>query len=240
MYDTGLTAGMFAGNAMIWIIMGAITILSLVVSTMLNKRFEKYSNVPLPSGLTGAEVAQRMLDHFGITNVTVGHVGGMLTDHYDPVRRVLNLSDAVYGSNSIAAAAVAAHECGHAVQHAKGYGPLRLRSKLVPAVNFASRSVQWVLLAGVLLINVFPALIWAGIGLFAVTTLFSVVTLPVEINASQRAIRWLDHAGIAAAGTLPMAKDALKWAAYTYVIAALGSIATLFYYVAIALGGRRR
>jgi len=224
---------------MIYIISIVIMALSWLVQKMLTSRFEKYSRVPVTGRLTGAEVARKMLAENGVNDVTVGSISGQLTDHYNPSTKIVNLSESVYGSNSIAAAAVAAHECGHALQHARGYAPLRLRSALVPVVNFASKAVTWVLLAGILLIQVFPSLIWFGIALFAMTTLFSLVTLPVEINASRRAIAWLDHAGIADAETKPMAVDALKWAAYTYVIAALGSLATLFYYVSIALGGRR-
>ncbi|MCR5003937.1 MAG: zinc metallopeptidase, partial [Bacteroidales bacterium] len=171
--------------------------------------------------------------------VRITHVEGSLTDHYNPVNKTLNLSDSVYSSASIAAAAVAAHECGHALQHAKGYLPLQLRSALVPAVNFASQAVTWVILAGLLMIKLFPNLIWIGIGLYAVTTLFSFVTLPVEINASSRALKWLKSSGITQGETSVMAFDALKWAAYTYVIAALGSLATLLYYIMIASGSRR-
>lgn len=212
---------------------------SFLVQTVLQSKFRKYSKVPLGVGMTGADVARMMLSQNGIYDVTVGSVRGQLTDHYNPATKVVNLSEGVYASNSIAAAAVAAHECGHAVQHAVGYGPLRLRTALVPIVNFANSAVTWVLLLGIILLDTFPSLIWIGIGLFALTTLFSLVTLPVEINASRRAIAWLDTAGITDYETRPMAVDALKWAAYTYVIAALGSLATLFYYVAIALGGRR-
>ena len=164
----------------------------------------------------------------------VSCIPGALTDHYNPQTRTVNLSEAVYNSSSVAAAAVAAHECGHVVQHANGYAPLRLRTALVPVVSFANNVVQWVLLAGVLLINVFPALLWIGIALFAMSTLFSVVTLPVEVNASSRAVNWLEASGIVNYETRPMAVDALKWAAYTYVIAAIGSIATLLYYIGLA------
>jgi Zn-dependent membrane protease YugP len=209
-------------------------VLSFIVQHMLQSRFNKYSQVGLPNGMSGAEVAQKMLRDHGIYDVKVVPTNGMLTDHFNPQTKTVALSEAVYGSRSVAAAAVAAHECGHAVQHAMGYAPLRLRSALVPAVNFASRYVQWVLLAGVLMINRFPGLLWFGIMLFAVTTLFSIVTLPVEINASSRAISWLNQAGITDSNTRPMAIDALKWAAYTYVIAALGSLATLFYYISFA------
>jgi Zn-dependent membrane protease YugP len=209
-------------------------VFSFIVQHMLQSRFNKYSQVGLPNGMSGAEVAQKMLRDHGIYDVKVVPTNGMLTDHFNPQTKTVALSEAVYGSRSVAAAAVAAHECGHAVQHAMGYAPLRLRSALVPAVNFASRYVQWVLLAGVLMINRFPGLLWFGIMLFAVTTLFSIVTLPVEINASSRAISWLNQAGITDSNTRPMAIDALKWAAYTYVIAALGSLATLFYYIGLA------
>ena len=165
-------------------------------------------------------------------------MNGQLTDHYNPANKTINLSDSVYAQRNIAAAAVAAHETGHCIQHAKGYAPLKLRSAMVPVVSFANNTVQWVLLAGVIFINMFPGLIWIGIAMFAITTVFSLVTLPVEIDASRRAIAWLENSGLATYETLPMAKDALKWAAYTYVIAALGSIATLFYYIGIA-GNRR-
>ena len=218
----------------IWTIVILTMVLSFIVQHMLQSRFNKYSQVGLPNGMSGAEVAQKMLRDHGIYDVKVVPTNGMLTDHFNPQTKTVALSEAVYGSRSVAAAAVAAHECGHAVQHAMGYAPLRLRSALVPAVNFASRYVQWVLLAGVLLINSFPGLLWFGIMLFAVTTLFSIVTLPVEINASSRAISWLNQAGITDSNTRPMAIDALKWAAYTYVIAALGSLATLFYYIGFA------
>lgn len=218
----------------IWIIMIIIMALSFIVQQMLQSRFHKYSQVGLPNGMSGAEIAQKMLHDHGIYDVKVVPTRGMLTDHFNPQTKTVALSESVYASRSVAAAAVAAHECGHAVQHALGYAPLKMRSALVPVVNFASNIVQWVLLAGVLLINVFPGLIWFGIILFATTTLFSFITLPVEINASSRAVSWLTQTGITDAQTRPMAIDALKWAAYTYVIAALGSLATLLYYVGIA------
>lgn len=210
----------------------AVMLLSFLVQQMLQRRFAKYSQVSAP--MSGKEIAEKMLRDNGIYDVTVCSIPGQLTDHYDPSKKVINLSESVYSQRSIAAAAVAAHETGHAVQHAKGYAPLKLRSALVPVVNFASNTVQWVLLAGVLLVNIFPALLWLGIALFALTTLFSLVTLPVEINASERAVGWLENSHMATYETLPMARDALKWAAYTYVVAALGSLATLFYYIGIA------
>ena len=218
----------------IWIIMIAIMVVSVIVQQMLQSRFNKYSQVGLPNGMSGAEVAQKMLRDHGIYDVKVVPTRGMLTDHFNPETKTVALSEGVYASRSVAAAAVAAHECGHAVQHAIGYAPVRMRSALVPAVSFASNIVQWVLLAGVIFINIFPNLIWIGIGLFALTTIFSFVTLPVEINASSRAITWLTQAGITDGQTRPMAIDALKWAAYTYVVAALGSLATLLYYIGMA------
>ncbi len=218
----------------IWFIMILIMAVSFIVQQMLQSRFSKYSQVGLPNGMTGAEVAQKMLHDHGIYDVQVVPTRGMLTDHFNPQTKTVALSEGVYASRSVAAAAVAAHECGHAVQHAMGYAPLKMRSALVPVVNFASNIVQWVLLAGVLLINVFPGLLWFGIILFATTTLFSFITLPVEINASSRAISWLTQTGITDGQTRPMAIDALKWAAYTYVVAALGSLATLLYYIGLA------
>lgn len=211
-----------------------IMVLSLIVQQTLQSRFKKYSKIASPSGLTGAQVAEKMLRDHGITDVKVVSVKGQLTDHYNPTNKTVNLSEGVYGVRSIAAAAVAAHECGHVVQHATGYAPLKMRSALVPIVNFASNIVSWVILAGLLLINAFPGLLWFGIALFAVTTLFSFITLPVEINASQRAVAWLESAGITNYETREYAEDALKWAAYTYVIAAISSLATLLYYIMIA------
>ena len=211
-----------------------VMVLSFIVQQMLQSRFEKYSKVSLSNGMSGAEVALKMLHDNGIYDVKVVPTRGMLTDNYNPTTKTLSLSESVYGNRNVAAAAVAAHECGHAIQHAKGYAPLRLRSALVPVVSFASSIVQWVLLAGVIMINTFPSLLWIGIGLFAMTTLFSIITLPVEINASERAVQWLSDARITDTVTTPMAQDALKWAAYTYVIAAVGSLATLLYYIGIA------
>lgn len=219
---------------MIWLIFIAVMLLSWLIQTTLQSRFNKYSRVPSPHGLTGADIARLMLRQNGISDVTVQSVRGRLTDHFNPQDKTINLSESVYGSASIAACAVAAHETGHAIQHAQGYAPLRLRSALVPVVTFANNTVQWVLLLGIILLDRFPELLWCGIALFAMTTLFSFITLPVEINASQRAVQWLDGAGIVDERTRPMAADALKWAAYTYVVAALGSLATLFYYISIA------
>ena len=227
---------MISSTTLIWIVMGAVMLLSLLVQNRLNSRFAKYSEEPL--NVSGAEVAQRMLSSNGIRDVQITCIEGKLTDHYNPETRTVNLSRDVYYGKSVAAAAVAAHECGHVLQHATGFAPLKMRSALVPVVTFSNNIVSWVLLAGVLLINVFPQLRWAGIILFALTTLFSIVTLPVEINASARAVRWLEDTGIVTYETKDMAVDALKWAAYTYVIAAIGSLATLLYYLSLA--SRRR
>ena len=218
----------------IWVIMIIVMVLSYIIQLTLNSKFDTYSRIPGPHGLTGADVARLMLRQNGINDVTVQSVAGKLTDHFNPQDMTINLSEGVYNSTSVAAFAVAAHETGHAIQHATGYAPLRLRSALIPVVTFANNTVQWVLLLGVIMINVFPSLLWIGIGLFAMTTLFSLVTLPVEINASQRAIAWLAGSGVVDDNTKPYAVDALKWAAYTYVIAAIGSLATLFYYIGIA------
>ena len=210
----------------------AVMVLSMIIQSLLKSRFAKYSEVPV--GITGAEVANRMLLSHGIRDVKIVSIQGKLTDHYDPTTKTVNLSEEVYYGKSVAAAAVAAHECGHVVQHATGYAWLRMRSAMVPVVSFASNIVSWVLLAGVVLINIFPQLIWIGIGLFALSTLFSFITLPVEINASARAAKWLEGAGIVGYETRPMAVDALRWAAYTYVIGAIGSLATLLYYISMA------
>ena len=218
-----------------YLIIILVMIASFIIQKVLQSRFDKYSRISSPHGLTGADVARMMLEQNGIFDVTVQSVSGKLTDHYNPQDKTVNLSDAVFSQASIAACAVAAHETGHAIQHAKGYGPLKLRSAVIPVVTFANNTVQWVLLAGIILMNLLgPSLLWLGIILFAMTTLFSIITLPVEINASQRAVTWLQGAGIVDSTTRPMAVDALKWAAYTYIIAAIGSLATLFYYIGIA------
>ena len=215
-----------------------IALLSWGVSALLNHRFKQYSKVYLP--LTGREVAEKMLRDNGIYDVTVTCTSGHLTDHYDPRSKTVNLSDSVYNSNSVAAAAVAAHECGQALQHAHAYSPLAMRSALVPAVNFASKWVTWVLLAGILLINSLgTTLLLVGIILYALTTLFTFVTLPVEINASRRAILWLEQAGITDRQTTPMASSALRSAAYTYIVSALASLGTLVYYIWIFLASCR-
>ena len=224
---------------MYWILFIGIALISYLVQSNLQSKFDKYSRMALSNGMTGREIAEKMLRDNGIYDVKVTSTPGMLTDHYNPTNKTVNLSEGVYNTCSVAAAAVAAHECGHAVQHARAYSFLTMRSKLVPVVSFASQWMQWVLLAGILTLQVFPQLMLFGIILFALTTLFSFVTLPVEINASQRALAWLESAGITNVNTHDKAKDALKWAAYTYVVAALSSLATLVYYILIFLGGRR-
>ena len=228
---------------MYWIIFIVFMVLSLIVSRTLNKRIEQYSKIPLSSGLTGKEVAEKMLRDNGIYDVNVTCIQGKLTDHYNPQDKTVNLSQGVYTSNSIAAAAVAAHECGHAVQHATAYRWLTMRSNMVPMVQFGSKWSQWILLAGILILT-FSSLIgqWVlivGIALFALTTLFSIITLPVEYNASERAVAWLDNTGITSGQETAKAKDALKWAARTYLIAALSSLATLLYYLSLVMGNRR-
>ena len=225
------------------IIFVVLMIASFIIQKTLTSRIEKYSKIQLSSGLSGKEVAEKMLRDNGIYDVQVTCTGGYLTDHYDPTKKTVNLSQGVFEGRNISSAAVAAHECGHAVQHATAYRWLTMRSKLVPAVQFGSQFSQWILLAGVLLLS-FSSFIgqWVllvGIVLFALTTLFSIITLPVEYNASDRAVEWLDSHAITTGEETAMAKDALKWAARTYLIAALSSLATLLYYVIIFLGGRR-
>ena len=225
--------------APIWIIFGIFMLLSWLISAQLKSKFKKYSKVPINYNLTGKEVAEKMLRENGILDITVVSTPGQLSDHYNPVNKTVNLSPEVYNSSNVAAAAVAAHECGHAVQHATAYSFLQLRSSLVPVVSFSSKWVQWILLGGILMINTFPSLLLIGIILFGITTIFSFITLPVEIDASRRAVIWLNTSGITNAQTHDNAVDALKWAAYTYVVAALGSLATLLYYIMIFTGSRR-
>ena len=213
-------------------------LISWLVSMRLKSKFKQYSEIAFRGNMTGAQVAAKMLGDNNITDVKIVSVEGQLTDHYNPIEKTVNLSPEVYNGRSVAAAAVAAHECGHAVQHAHAYMWLGMRSKLVPAVSFASRYMQWILLAGVLTITVFPYLLLFGIVMFTATTIFSFITLPVEFDASNRALAWLDSSGITSSQEHEMAKDALKWAAMTYVVAALSSLATLVYYISIFL--RRR
>ncbi len=222
-----------------WILFIGIAILSYVVQARLQSKFKKYSKMPLPNGMTGRDVAMKMLRENGINDVKVTSTSGTLTDHYNPTNKTVNLSDGVYNSCSIAAAAVAAHECGHAVQHARAYAPLKMRSALVPVVQFASSIMSWILLAGIIMVQTFPQLLLIGICLFATTTLFSLITLPVEIDASRRALAWLSNTGITNSYNHRQATDALKSAAYTYVVAALSSLATLVYYIMIYMGRSR-
>jgi len=222
-----------------YLIFGVFMLISWFVSSQLKSRFAKYSKTPLRSGLTGREVAERMLRENGVYDVKVVSVRGQLSDHYNPANKTVNLSEGVYHSASVAAAAVAAHECGHAVQHASAYKFLEMRSALVPIVSFSSNVIQWVLLLGIIMIKTFPALLLVGIGLFALTTLFAFITLPVEYDASRRALVWLNSSGLTYDREHEEAKDALKWAARTYVVGAIASLATLLYYIMIFLGSRR-
>jgi Zn-dependent membrane protease YugP len=207
--------------------------ISMLVSLTLRSKFASYSKTPLASGLSGKEIAEKMLRENGIYDVQVTSVPGSLTDHYNPLDKTVNLSTDVYNGRNIAAAAVAAHECGHAVQHATAYQWLMLRSRLVPIVQFSSMAVQWVLIGGILLLKVFPALLLIGIGLFLITTIFSVITLPVEFDASKRALAWLNQTNVARGAENSQARDALKWAAMTYVVAAVAAIVTLLQYILI-------
>jgi Zn-dependent membrane protease YugP len=213
-------------------------LVGMLVSWQLKSRFQKYSKTPLANGLSGAEIAQRMLRENGINDVRVVSVAGQLTDHYNPANKTVNLSEPVYNGRNAAAAAVAAHECGHAVQHATAYRWLTMRSKLVPAVQLSSTVMPWVIMGGIFMVNTFPQLLLAGIVLFAMTTLFSFITLPVEYDASNRALAWIKNNGIVTTSEYAMSADALKWAARTYVISAIGSLATLLYYLSIYMGRR--
>lgn len=224
---------------MYWLLFGGIALVSFLVQWNLKNKFEKYGKVLLPNRMTGKDIAIKMLHDNGIYDVRVISTPGQLTDHYNPVNKTVNLSENVYNDCSVAAAAVAAHECGHALQHATAYAPLKMRSSLVPVVSFASSWMQWVLLIGIFTIEIFPQIMLGGIILFAMTTLFAFITLPVEINASMRAVSWLKNAGITTYETQPMVSEALRSAAYTYVAAALGSLATLVYYILMFLGRSR-
>ena len=225
--------------AMYWVLFIVIAILSHSVQINLDRKFKKYSQIPTRDGSSGREVAQRMLADHGLTDVRITCVEGQLSDHYNPETNTVNLSKDVYYGRTMMAAAVAAHECGHAVQHAKNYAPVQMRSALVPVVQFSSQIVTFVLLAGILVVQTFPALMLAGIVLFALTTLFSFVTLPVEVDASSRALAWLKHTSGNDSNTMTAAQDALKAAAYTYVVAAVSSLGTLVYYIMIFLSRRR-
>jgi Zn-dependent membrane protease YugP len=225
-----------------WILFISIAVASWLVQYNLKSKFKKYSKIPLDNGLTGRDVAEKMLRDSGINDVKVVATNGTLTDNYNPLNRTISLSEAIYHGNNVVSGAVAAHETGHAIQHAKAYAPLKMRSALVPVVSFSSKWVTWLLLGGLILMGngrgIGSTLLLVGIALFALNTLFSFITLPVEINASQRALAWLSNAGITNYYNDSAAKSALKAAAYTYVVAALGSLATLLYYVMIFLGRR--
>lgn len=220
------------------LIFGVFMLLSWMVQSRLRNRFAKYSKIPLPTGQSGNDIANAMLRQNGIMDVSVKSVPGELTDHYNPVNKTINLSPEVYNGRSVMAAAVAAHETGHALQHAQAYAWLQMRSSLVPVVSISSKWMQWVLLAGILTVEAFPQLLLIGIIMFGITTLFSFITLPVEFDASHRALVWLEGTGMTRGEQHDMAKDGLKWAAMTYVVAALASLATLAYYIMIFLGRR--
>ena len=219
---------------MYWILFIGIALASWLVQANLKNKFEKYSKIPIDGGLTGRDIAVKMLHDNGIYDVEVVSTPGSLTDHYNPATKTVNLSESVYASNSVAAAAVAAHECGHAVQHAKEYAPLKLRSALVPVVSFSSQWAVWVVIAGILMMKTFPALFWVGIAMIAASALFSIVTLPVEYNASARAMQWLTGSYTLRGEQAAQAEEALSWAARTYLVAALSAIATLIYYLGFA------
>jgi len=221
------------------IIGGIFALIGMLVSSRLKNRFKKYSATPLRNNMSGKEIAEKMLSDHGIYDVEVISVKGQLTDHYNPTNRTVNLSEGVFLQRNAAAAAVAAHECGHAVQHAKEYAWLTMRSKLVPVVQVTSPWIMWVILGGIIMIQTFPNLLLVGIVLFGLTTLFSFITLPVEFDASRRALVWMKDRNVVTSQELTMSKDALKWAALTYVVGALGSLATLLYYISLYTGGRR-
>lgn len=227
---------------MYWILLIGTALAGWLVQLNLNNKFKKYSKIALSSGMTGKEVAEMMLRENGIDDVRVVASNGILTDNYNPTNHTISLSEGVYGSYSVTAAAVAAHETGHAIQHARAYGPLKMRSALVPVISFSSQWVTWIILGGLLLMGngsrIGSTLLLTGILLYAAITLFSFITLPVEIDASRRALAWLSNAGITNSSTYGPAKEALKSAAYTYVVAAIGSLATLIYYISIYLGRR--
>jgi Zn-dependent membrane protease YugP len=239
-HQPGQSAGPMGISIGYWLIIGGSMLASLLVSGMMKRRFNQFAQEPMP--ITGAQVAEMMLRQNGITGVRVLHVPGHLTDHYDPISKTVNLSDVVYHDASVAAAAVAAHECGHAVQHQQAYAWLTFRSKMVPAVQLSSNLLNYLMIAGILGLSVFrsPTLLWVWVALFAVTTLFAFVTLPVEFDASRRALAWIDRSGLAASMQHRKAEKALFWAAMTYVVAALGSLAQLLYYVSLLLGSQRR
>ena len=240
-YETGLYASPAAGNMGMYLLMIVIAAAGYFVQARLQSVFSKYSEVPMPNGMTGAEMAEKMLRENHVHNVKITHVQGHLTDHFNPATMTVNLSDSVYSSRSIAAVAVACHECGHAIQHAQGYAPLVLRSQLVPVVNFTSRAATIVILAGIALMAATnnEIVCWIGIGMIAMSALFSIVTLPVEYNASARALAWLESTRIFHGQQLEGARISLRWAARTYLVAALSAVATVLYYVFMIFGRRR-
>ena len=223
-----------AGINIEWLLIIVIGIVGMLVQWRLQSVFTKYSHVRTSNGMTGRDVAEKMLRDNGIYDVRVTSTPGHLTDHYNPANKTVNLSESVYNSPSIAAAAVAAHECGHAVQHARGYAWLEMRSKLVPLISITSRFSTWVIILGMLTINTFPALFWVGILMIAASALFSVITLPVEYNASERALDWLRSTRTLDDSQMEGATISLRWAARTYLVAALSAIATLLYYLGFA------
>lgn len=237
--ESGFLSDITTGGATL--LMVIIGVVGYFVQARLQSVFKRYSAVAFPEGLTGAELAEKMLRDHGITDVKVTHTRGHLTDHFNPATKTVNLSDSVYSSSSIAAAAVACHECGHAVQHAEGYAPLRLRSQLVPIVNFASTAATWVIVAGIAILATTNSatVCWIGIAMIATSALFSIVTLPVEYNASERALAWLQNTGYLKGNSIDGARTSLRWAARTYLVAALSAIATLIYYIAL-INSRRR
>ncbi len=231
--ENGFATGISSSGSILLMI--AIAVAGYIVQARLQSVFAKYSQVGFPGNLTGAEVAEKMLRDNNIRNVKVTHVAGALTDHFNPQNMTVNLSDSVYSSRSIAAAAVACHECGHAVQHAQGYAPLAMRSALVPIVSFSSRIATWVIIAGIALLAATnnAVVCWIGIALIAMSAIFSIVTLPVEYNASQRALEWLESSRTLQGVQLSYAREALRWAARAYLVAALSAIATVLYYVSL-------
>lgn len=241
LYAEQASARYSAASTGMFLLIIAIGVIGYLVQARLQSVFKKYAQVQFPGGLTGAEVAEKMLRDNNIHNVKVTHVAGHLTDHFNPRTMTVNLSDSVYSSTSVAAAAVAAHECGHAIQHARGYAPLALRSQLVPVVQFASSAATWVIILGMVILASTrnELLCWVGVGMIAMSALFSIVTLPVEYNASSRALEWLQVSRTMQGAQLAQAKEALAWAARTYLVAALSAVASVLYYVLLILGGRR-
>lgn len=239
-YHTSAVSQYSAGTMGMFVLMIVIGIAGFLVQRRLQSVFGKYAKVPFPGGLTGAEVAEKMLRDNNIHNVKVTHVGGHLTDHFNPQTMTVNLSDSVYSSSSVSAAAVAAHECGHAVQHAQGYAPLTLRSQLVPVVQFASTASTWVIILGLIILasTQNELLCWIGVGMITMSAVFSLVTLPVEYNASARAVEWLQVSHTMQGAQLAQAREALSWAARTYLVAALSAVASVLYYVFLILGRR--